>query len=166
MKKIFFIVCSLVLFFSPSLSAFAVGDLVSGKKNLTAVANLAGTTNDDLSVSVGTLINGALTLVGIIFLILMVYAGFLWMTARGEEDQIEKAQKIIYGTVIGLVIVVSAYAITVFVTSRFGASTAASCKLIPASASAGCTEGLCTATYSNSECAAVGVSGTLCCEWR
>ncbi|MBI5728395.1 MAG: hypothetical protein HY984_01425 [Candidatus Magasanikbacteria bacterium] len=68
---------------------------------------------------VGQVINAALTLVGIIFLIFMVYAGYLWMTARGEQEPIDKAKKILYGTIIGLIITLSAYAITVFVTKRF-----------------------------------------------
>tara|TARA_Y100001970_G_C13414184_1_gene453404 strand:- start:12 stop:401 length:390 start_codon:yes stop_codon:yes gene_type:complete len=57
-------------------------------------------------------IKTALSLVGIIFLILMVYAGYLWLTAQGEDAQIDKAKKIIKSTVIGLFLVTSAYAIT------------------------------------------------------
>ena len=53
-----------------------------------------------------------------IFLLLTVYAGYLWLTARGEEEPIKKAQKIIIASVIGLVIVVSAYSITNFVVPR------------------------------------------------
>ena len=90
--------------------------------NLQNVAGPAGVAESgDVGSIVGTIINSALTLVGLIFLVLMVYAGFLWMTARGEEEQINKAKKIITGTIIGLIITVSAYAITVFVTGRFGA---------------------------------------------
>ena len=57
-------------------------------------------------------IQTALSLIGIIFLILMVYAGYLWLTAQGEDAQIDKAKKIIKSTVIGLFLVTSAYAIT------------------------------------------------------
>ena len=64
---------------------------------------------------VGIGLNAALSLVGLIFLILMVYAGYLWMTARGEEEQIKKAQKIITSSIIGLIITVGAYSITAFV---------------------------------------------------
>jgi hypothetical protein len=68
---------------------------------------------------VGTGIRVALSLVGIIFLVLMVYAGYLWMTARGEETQIDKAKDIISAAIIGLVIVMGAYAITTLVMTRF-----------------------------------------------
>lgn len=73
----------------------------------------------DIAPIVGTAINLVLSLVGLIFLILMVYAGILWMTARGEESQVEKAQRIIKASMIGLFVVVSAYAITFLVMSRF-----------------------------------------------
>lgn len=105
--------------FVPSL-AFAQG-IKNALGNLQQTAGPAGVEGSgDVGSIVGTIINAALTFVGLIFLVLMVYAGFLWMTARGEEEQINRAKKIITGTIIGLIITVSAYAITVFVTSRFG----------------------------------------------
>ena len=83
----------------------------------------AGVTDKaDLATVVGDIINTGLALVGMIFLILMVYGGFLWMAARGEEDQVKKAQLIIKTTIIGMIVVVSAYAITTFITSRFGSA--------------------------------------------
>jgi len=48
---------------------------------------------------------------GIVFLGLMIYAGYLWMMARGNEQDIEKAKNIIIYAVIGLVVVLAAYAI-------------------------------------------------------
>ena len=62
-------------------------------------------------------------MVGLIFLILMIYAGYLWMTARGEEGPIETAKKIITSSIIGFVLVASAYAITVFVGGRLETGT-------------------------------------------
>ena len=89
-------------------------------QNLTNAGAEAGTSDSgDLQSIVGTVINAALTLVGLIFLILMVYAGYLWMTARGSDEIINKAKGIITAAIIGLVLVISAYAITVFVTKRF-----------------------------------------------
>ena len=60
----------------------------------------------------------ALSLVGVIFFILMFYAGFKWMTARGQDEEIKKAQQTIIMAVIGLVIIISGYAITNFVVER------------------------------------------------
>lgn len=64
------------------------------------------------------MVNGLLTLLGLIFLILLVYAGVLWATARGNEEQITKAKTIIKRAVIGLVIVLAAYGIS-FLTLTF-----------------------------------------------
>ena len=60
-------------------------------------------------------INGVLGLLGIIFLSLTFYAGFLWMTAQGNEDNVTKAKNILTTSIIGLIIIVAAYAITNFV---------------------------------------------------
>ena len=59
-----------------------------------------------------------LGVLGTIFLVLAVYAGFLWMTAGGEEENISKAKKMLYNAVIGLAVVLSAYSLTLFVSSR------------------------------------------------
>lgn len=101
------------------LSVFAQGNINNAVSNLGKLGKKAGTTETDISNVVGKAINAALTLVGITFLILMVYAGYLWMTARGEEAPIENAKKIVRAAIIGIVLVMSAYAITFFVTSRF-----------------------------------------------
>jgi TRAP-type C4-dicarboxylate transport system permease small subunit len=67
--------------------------------------------------SISKIIALALSLIGVIFLGLLIYGGYIWMTARGNEQQVEKAKNIIINTIIGLVIVVAAYAITVFIGS-------------------------------------------------
>lgn len=75
----------------------------------------------DLGTSVATVIKTILALVGTIFLVLTIYAGVMWMTAQGDESAIEKATGIIKASIIGLVIIMSAYAITYFVTTKLGA---------------------------------------------
>ncbi len=64
---------------------------------------------------VGSIIYPFLGLLGAVFVVLMIYAGFLYMTAQGNEDQVEKAKTIIKNAVIGVVIISLAYAITNFV---------------------------------------------------
>lgn len=63
----------------------------------------------------GVVISAALALIGAIFLALMLYAGYHWMTARGEEEKVEQAKDTINRAVVGLIIVVGAYAIWKFV---------------------------------------------------
>ena len=93
-------------------------------KKLDPIAKSAGLSDQgNLENVVGTIINAALSLVGLIFLVLMVYAGFTWMLAQGDEGKIDKSKEIIKACIIGLIITASAYAITFFVTNRFeGAS--------------------------------------------
>lgn len=64
---------------------------------------------------VGVLIYTLLGFLGILFFVLIIYGGFLWMTARGAEDQITKAKKIITSASIGLAVVLSAYLISYIV---------------------------------------------------
>jgi len=68
----------------------------------------------DPRIVAGDIIRVALGLLGIIFVAIIVYAGFVWMTAGGNEENAGKAKKLIFNGVIGLVIVLSAYAITIF----------------------------------------------------
>ncbi|MBI2436746.1 MAG: hypothetical protein HYV41_03330 [Candidatus Magasanikbacteria bacterium] len=76
------------------------------------------TSDITLSENVGKVINIALSVVGVLFTILMVYAGYLWMTARGKDEQIEKAKTIIVASIIGLFITLGAYSISNFVVPR------------------------------------------------
>ncbi|MEK7558059.1 MAG: hypothetical protein AAB530_02525 [Patescibacteria group bacterium] len=63
-------------------------------------------------------IQAILGLLGIIFLILILYAGFNWMTAAGDEEKVTKAKETLSRAIIGLIIIVSAYLITIFVFSK------------------------------------------------
>jgi len=65
----------------------------------------------------------ALGFVGLIAVIIILYAGFVWMTAGGAADKVDRAKKILIRATIGLVIVLSAYAIATFVFNAIGWST-------------------------------------------
>lgn len=69
---------------------------------------------------IGMIIGIALSFIGAIFFILIIYSGFLWMTARGNETEVTKAKDMIIASIIGLIIVLSAYAITKYVGTAFG----------------------------------------------
>src|SRR3989338_8173076 len=64
-----------------------------------------------LSELVAVVIQAFLGLLGVIFLVLILYAGYNWMTAQGEEEKVTKAKDTLQRAVIGLIIIVSAYAI-------------------------------------------------------
>jgi hypothetical protein len=52
--------------------------------------------------------------IGLIFVILMIIAGFKWMNAQGDESKVEEAQKQLRMAVIGLLIILAAWGITLF----------------------------------------------------
>ena len=59
----------------------------------------------DIRVIIARIINIALGFLGIIAVILIIYAGWLWMTAGGEADKIDRAKRILTGAIIGLIII-------------------------------------------------------------
>lgn len=75
----------------------------------------SGLGDQDLTTTLGMLIQAMLGLLGVIFLVLIIYAGFLWMTAGGDEGKVSTAKDIMIRSVVGLVILLSAYAISTFV---------------------------------------------------
>ncbi|QQS60423.1 hypothetical protein IPN41_00340 [Candidatus Falkowbacteria bacterium] len=89
-----------------------------GQKLDDIAAPYSPTTTVPLEQRVGEIISIFLGFLGVIFLILMIYAGFNWMTAGGEEEQITKARNTIRAAIIGLLIVISAYALSVFIIER------------------------------------------------
>ena len=68
-----------------------------------------------LSEALTSIINAALTLVGVIALGTMVYGGFRWMTAAGSEEQAGEAKRILTAGVIGLIIIIISWAVVNFV---------------------------------------------------
>jgi len=72
---------------------------------------------DDPAKVIGKMIAAILSLIGVIFLALMIYGGMLWMTARGNEEQITKAKSVLTSSSIGLAIILVAYAATAFIVS-------------------------------------------------
>lgn len=68
--------------------------------------------------TIADIINVAMGLLGMIVVLLILAGGFLWMTAAGDTEKIAKAKSLIFGGVIGLAIILSAYAIAQFVVSN------------------------------------------------
>ena len=52
---------------------------------------------------------------GIIAVIMMIYAGFLWLTASGEEEKAKQGRTLLFQAFIGLIIILAAYSIVYFV---------------------------------------------------
>ena len=79
---------------------------------------VAGTGHDvkkTLPDYIGTALGVLTGFIGILFLLLMIYGGFKWMLARGNEQEVDKAKKILTAAIIGLIVVLAAYGITALV---------------------------------------------------
>jgi len=124
-KKIFLILFILFFIFILANTALALPTLKDSWGNTKTVAGTAGYSDSNVSIEkvIGDVIQIALSFVGVVFLILMIYGGYLWMTARGEEATVTKAKDLIRAAIIGLIIIVSAYAISYFVIQAIGEGT-------------------------------------------
>lgn len=91
---------------------FTVGKNLANNVSTSAGINQG---NSSLTDILGRIINVALGFLGIVFLVLMLYAGFMWMTASGDEGKVKKARELITQAIIGLIVIVAAYAISNFV---------------------------------------------------
>ncbi|MFH1404787.1 MAG: MMCAP2_0565 family pilin-like conjugal transfer protein [Patescibacteria group bacterium] len=68
----------------------------------------------DLSTTIAGIINVALGFLGIVAVVIILAGGFKWMTAAGNEEKVKEARKLLVGGLIGLIIVLAAYAIADF----------------------------------------------------
>ncbi|MDP3836649.1 MAG: hypothetical protein Q8Q67_00910 [bacterium] len=110
------------------LAGFFIGTTVSAltepdKYGLDATAGMVDAYKDQVGASsdnflatrVGSLIGLVLSFIGVLFLVLMIFAGLSWMTAQGNSEKVTKAKDLMINAIIGLIIVLAAYAITAFV---------------------------------------------------
>ncbi|MFA6454485.1 MAG: hypothetical protein WCV70_01340 [Patescibacteria group bacterium] len=80
-------------------------------------------TSGDLLSLIQIVINAFLSVIGVVLLTYMLYAGYNWMTAQGEEAKVEKAKDTLKRAIVGVIIIVAAYAISVFVMARIEVGT-------------------------------------------
>jgi Zn-dependent protease with chaperone function len=86
-------------------------------------AGQAGLGSANLTDTIAQIIRVALGFLGIVAVVIILMGGFRWMTAGGNDDKVKEAKKIIISGVIGLVIVLSAYAIASFVIGEIAGQT-------------------------------------------
>ncbi len=98
-----------------ALPAFAAGEppavIGSIQKGLTGAGAASYGTANDIVPIISTLISASLGFLGVLLLVYLIVAGFLWMTAGGDEGKVKKARDMIKNAVIGIVIIASAFAI-------------------------------------------------------
>jgi hypothetical protein len=116
MKKIILTMIAVILIFGYTAPVQAANLSDAFGKPLEDVAHDAGYKDDvQPEVLIGRVIRIALSFLGVVFFVLMLYGGFLWMTAAGNEDRVTKAKNLIIAAVTGMIIVLASYAISFFI---------------------------------------------------
>lgn len=119
-----------IIFLSLALAAAAlsVGGMVRPvlAQNF-GINEVNGGLNNSLSATdprelAGRVINIALGFLGVIAVGLIIYAGFLWMTSNGDEEKVGQAKNLLKNAAIGLVIILAAWGIAVFILNKLGGS--------------------------------------------
>ncbi len=115
----FFLLVGGFVFYAHPTFAQGTNDVL-GVNSFEGASNLAST---DIRVIVARIINIFLGLLSLLAVGIVIYGGVTWMTAGGDEGKIEDARKILVNGAIGLVIVLSAFAISRFVLNRLQGAT-------------------------------------------
>ncbi len=100
---------------------FAVPFLLFAQ-DLNEIGAATGLSND-LPAIIGRVIQIFLSLLGVILLVLMIYSGYLWMTAGGDDEKVNKAKRIMTQAIVGFVIIIASFAITTFILNLLGVGT-------------------------------------------
>lgn len=118
-SSVFLLVFSIFMGLSSTPTVLAdstLDGLNSTAGKVTAFAGQVGTQDTNfIQTKAGQIIGTVLSFVGVLFLILMIYSGIMWMTAQGNDQQVSKAKDLLINSIIGLIIIFAAYAITNFI---------------------------------------------------
>lgn len=120
--KFILVLTTFVIIFALSVSATQAIDLTNKLTQLAPHAGY-GDGTPDLATTIGKIIQGFLALVGMVFMIYIIYGGYIWIMAKGNEEQLTKAKSVIRGSIWGIIIILAAYAISAFVVSQLSDAT-------------------------------------------
>jgi hypothetical protein len=109
-----------------SAQALTADELFGGDETGAEFASIAGLGEADLVDTIASIIRIALGFLGVIAVVIILLGGFKWMTAGGNDDKVKEAKKLIFSGIIGLVIIISAYAIASFVIDSIVSATSGS----------------------------------------
>ena len=113
MKKNLFAI-ALLFILAACLTAPLLAGAQSPSKDLFTTTNLPKAyqnQNIDLIKTVVSILSFILGLLGLAAVIIIIYAGFKYMTAAGEKEKITRAKSILIAGIIGLAIIILSYAI-------------------------------------------------------
>lgn len=120
MKRTLISLSSLALYGLPAVASAQVYSNF-GLNNFAAETNLG--TDIPLIETIARIINILLGFLGVLAVLLVLWGGFKWMTAAGNEDQISEAKKLMGAGVVGLAIILAAFAVASFVVNQLADAT-------------------------------------------
>ena len=112
--------------FIATTAVFLLGNFVLAADLDTGINYATGTglsNTQDIRVTIAKIIRIVIGFLGIVAVGLIMYAGWIWMTSEGNEEKIEQAKKILTNAVIGLIIILSAFAIVSFIVNSLTGAT-------------------------------------------
>ena len=107
--------------FAVAPAVFAAADTFGLDAVETGIGDSLG--SQPIQETIASIINVALSLLGIVAVVIILMGGFKWMTAGGSDEKVGEAKKIIFSGVIGLAIILSAWALATFVISQLSSAT-------------------------------------------
>jgi len=136
MKKLLIIFVALLTIFSLAVAPAALADdnnddnddILGGSDEyanlgLAQYGPAAGLGTKDVRDTVAQIIRVSLGLLGIVAVVIILLGGFKWMIAGGNDEKVKEARKLIISGIIGLAIILAAYAIAEFVISSLQTAT-------------------------------------------
>lgn len=99
------------------LAPLALAARANAGPSLDFPVNFADFSTADIKDTIENIVRIIVGFLGIITVLIILAGGLKWMTSGGNEEKIGEAKKLIASGVIGLVIVLAAYAIANFVVS-------------------------------------------------
>jgi heme/copper-type cytochrome/quinol oxidase subunit 2 len=102
---------------SEVFAASGVGNLVTGGA---ATGNNAAATNQTVQSLIPTIVNTFLFIVGLLYVIMLVYGGIQYTTSAGDQSKVTKAKQTVTYSIVGLVVSILAFAIVSFVVDNIG----------------------------------------------
>ncbi|MFH1291986.1 MAG: pilin [bacterium] len=173
MKKVLITICLIISFVFLGLGQIAkadtavINEIQSGIDSVAKSAGItelkAGKKNFNAVDTVIQAIGIGLSFIGVLFFLLMLYAGVMWMTAMGNTEKVESAKATLESAVIGLVIVLSAYAITSFVFKNIlGVTPSTGSSVVAGEGEEDCAKAGGTCKSNKSDCLGTGFVEKLC----
>ena len=115
LKQVIILICLVTILVLPYFVLAQKETPLQRLEDIRQPSGYAEANETSLAAVAGTAVRAFLSLLGVIFIILILLAGYHWMTAAGDEEKVTKAKNTIRRAIIGLLIVVGSYAIWNFI---------------------------------------------------